>query len=110
RLETPPADGEPLTISGHLNTAMAKLPVFNSPDESQADFQSSEWRARMRKQKNFGLVVNPGGSFGVHSVPPGPYTQRLSAFPPGGGPYGIRAGGAAGAAHSKTCRTFGSAW
>jgi len=92
RLETPPAEGEPLTITGMLNTSMGKPPVFNSPAEAQAFYQTPEWRALMKQQKYFALVVNPDGSFLIDSVPAGSYTLRLNASPPGSGPFG-RPGG-----------------
>jgi hypothetical protein len=38
-------------------------------------------------------MVGANGDFQVDSVPPGSYTLRLSASPPGTGPFGDRNGG-----------------
>ena len=92
RLDTPPSpDDEPLTIGGSLNTAM-NMPGFSSPSDRQAFYQSAEWRAQMKLQKHFAIVVNADGSFMVDSVPPGSYSLTLSASPAGSPAYGPRPG------------------
>src|SRR5262249_40993079 len=73
RLESPPKDGESLTISGSLNIVMESR-NFGSPAETQAFYRSAEWRA-----KHFAVLVNPDGTFTVDSVPPGSYSLTLSA-------------------------------
>jgi hypothetical protein len=91
RLDTPPAEGEPMTIGGSLNTAMNR-PPFASSSDAQAFYQTPEWRAQMKLQKHFAIVVNADGTFMVDSVPPGSYSLTLSASPAGSHAYGPRPG------------------
>jgi hypothetical protein len=88
RFETPPADGEILTVSGNLNTQMPPHPPqFQSQEEATAFFNSPEWKERTRNQKHFGVVVNEDGSLTVDSIPPGTYTLSVNAARPGTRPW-----------------------
>lgn len=91
RLETPPSDDEPLTITGSLHTVMDKPPSFGSPDEASAFYKSPEWMARMKQQKYFAVLVNADGSFVLDSIPPGSYALNMNAAP-AGNPFGPRPG------------------
>jgi hypothetical protein len=88
RLSGVPTDGEPLRISGSLNSKLPTPPSFNSPAESQAFFASAEWKARTKASKYFGVAVANDGSFLVDSVPPGTYNLHLSASKAGSQPFG----------------------
>jgi Carboxypeptidase regulatory-like domain len=79
RFETPPVDGEALTISGNLSSAMLKMPPFSSPEEARAYMNSPEWKAQIQERKSFALAANADGSFTLDSIPPGTYTLDISA-------------------------------
>ena len=86
--ETPPADGEKLTLSGDLNTPMPQRPPsFHSAEEARAFFESPEWKAQMKQIKRFGVAVNTDGSLMLDSIPPGDYTLSIVATKPGNQPW-----------------------
>jgi hypothetical protein len=90
RLQTPPENGEQITLGGSLNTSLPPAPAaFNSPEEARAFFSSPEWAALRKTQKYFGVVVNPDGSFVVDSIPAGTYGLQINAAKPkpGGQPW-----------------------
>lgn len=86
--ETPPADGEKLTISGTMNSAMPERPQnFQNAEAAQAFFSSPEWQAQMKQMKHFGVSVNADGSVMLDSIPPGTYTLNITATKPGLQPW-----------------------
>ncbi len=86
--ETPPVEGEKLTLSGTMNTTMPEQPPsFANAEAAQAFFNSPEWRAKVKQAKHFGVTVNADGSLMLDSIPAGNYTLNVSASKPGGQPW-----------------------
>jgi uncharacterized GH25 family protein len=89
RFETPPEDEQSLTISGNLFLILSR-PSFNTPEESQAFYNSSEGKELAKQQRNFALLVKPDKTFLIDSVPPGTYTLNISAGKKGEQPYMLK--------------------
>jgi hypothetical protein len=79
RFDNPPTNSEFLNFEGNLSGQMPQQrPNFNSPEEAQAYYQSPEWRALARLQKNYSIEMKPDGSFEVDNVVPGNYSLNIS--------------------------------
>jgi hypothetical protein len=52
---------------------------FNSPEEAQAFYNSPEWKALMKQNKNYSIEMKPDGAFTVDDVAPGVYSLNISA-------------------------------
>lgn len=72
-----------VSLSGGLNTPYPQPPVrFTTPAEYQAWSALPETIAAQRQQKNYGVVIQPDGSFSVDGVLPGTYTLNFNANEP----------------------------
>jgi hypothetical protein len=87
RFETPPADGQSLTISGTLSSPGPTLPHFNTPEETRAYLQSPEWKQQVTQRRNFAVAVNADGSLQLDSIPAGTYTLNITAMKAGDRPW-----------------------
>jgi uncharacterized GH25 family protein len=86
--ETPPGEGESLTISGNLSTSMPERPPnFATAEEARAFFDSPEWKEKMKQRKNYSVSVNADGTLALDSIPPGNYTLSLNASKTGSRPW-----------------------
>ena len=79
RFESPPTNGEALTITGHVAGQPPDAPQFNTPAESQAYYQSAAWQAIAKQIKNYTFVVNANGTFMADDIAPGTYVVSISA-------------------------------
>ena len=86
RFESPPAEGEKLTLRGSLSTVLPPLPGGMSAEETRAYFQTPERKAISRQAKNFVVNISDDGSLNVDSIPPGTYMLKVSASKPGSRP------------------------
>jgi hypothetical protein len=86
RFESPPAEGEKLTLRGSLSTVLPPLPGGMSEEEKRAYFQTPERKAISRQAKNFVVIISDEGSLNVDSIPPGTYMLKVSASKPGSRP------------------------
>lgn len=73
RFETPPAEGEKLSLQGSLHTVLPPLPGPMSAEEARAFFQTPEGKARNRQMKIFAVNIADDGSWNADSIPPGTY-------------------------------------
>jgi uncharacterized GH25 family protein len=79
RYETPPVGGENLNLAGRLSSQMPAMPSFNSAEEAQAFYNSTDWKELMKQQKNFAVTICADGTFMIDSVPSGTYSLNISA-------------------------------
>jgi hypothetical protein len=77
--ENPPTNRESLSFEGNLSGQMPQPQSFNSPEEAQAFYNSPEWKALMKQNKNYSIEMKPDGAFTVDDVAPGVYSLNISA-------------------------------
>jgi hypothetical protein len=87
RFESPPAEGEKLSLQGSLSTVLPPVPAGMNPQEARAYYQTPEGKARMQQMKHFAISIADGGSWNVDCIPPGTYTLIISASKPGSSPW-----------------------
>ncbi|MCX6913655.1 MAG: carboxypeptidase regulatory-like domain-containing protein, partial [Verrucomicrobia bacterium] len=80
RFESPPAEGEKLSLQGNVYTALPPLPGRMSAEEAQAFSQTPEGRARSRQAKTFRMNIGDDGAWDADSIPPGNYRITVSAY------------------------------
>ena len=80
RFESPPAEGEKLSLQGNVYTALPPLPGRMSAEEAQAFSQTPEGRARSRQAKTFRMNIGDDGAWNADSIPPGNYRFTVSAY------------------------------
>jgi hypothetical protein len=76
-----------LTYQGNLSDQMPQMPHFDSPTEAHAYFKTPEFQALMKLHKNYGVEMNPDGSFTVEDVVPGTYSLNIFARVNSGNPW-----------------------
>lgn len=77
----------PLHIEAQLNSQMPTMPKFNSSAEAQAFFNTPEWKAAAKQQKNYALELLPNGGFTADNVAPGNYSLTITVRPGGNNPW-----------------------
>jgi hypothetical protein len=87
RFESPPAEGEKLSLQGSLSTLLPPPPASLSAKERNAYYQTPEGKARIRQMKNFVVNIADDGSWNVDSIPPGTYRFSVRAAKPGAQPW-----------------------
>jgi hypothetical protein len=80
RFESPPAEGEKLSLQGNVYTALPPLPGHMSAEEAQAFSQTPEGRERSRHAKTFVINIADDGAWNADSIPPGTYRITVSAY------------------------------
>ena len=86
RFESPPTEGEKLSLQGSLSTVMPPMPGGMSAEEARAYFQSPERKARVQQLKHFAISIADDGSWNVDSIPPGTYRLNITASKTGSRP------------------------
>jgi hypothetical protein len=86
RFESPPAEGEKLSLQGRLSTALPPLPGGMTAEERSAYYQTPEGKARIRQVKTFVVNIADDGSWNADSVPPGTYWINVTAWKAGAQP------------------------
>ncbi|MDR3460574.1 MAG: carboxypeptidase regulatory-like domain-containing protein [Verrucomicrobiae bacterium] len=79
RCEVQPANDAGANFDGRLSHPLPPRPAFHSPDEAKAYYNSPEWKALMKQQKNYVAEIHPDGSFEVDDVVPGTYSMTVDA-------------------------------
>jgi hypothetical protein len=88
RFESPPAEGEKLSLQGSLHTVLPPLPGPLSAEEARAYYQTPEGKARSRQVKSFAVKIGDDGLWHLDSIPPGTYSFNVSAWKSGERPLG----------------------
>ncbi len=86
RYESPPTEGENLSLRAFLRTAPPPLPSGMSAEETRAYYQTPEGKAVSRQDKTFVVNFSDDGSWNADSVSPGTYMLNISAMKPGSRP------------------------
>ena len=76
RFESPPAEGEKLSLQGSPSTVLPPLPGGMSAEEARAYYQTPEGKAISRQAKTFVVNIADDGSWNVDSIPPGTYSLK----------------------------------
>ena len=85
RFESPPAEGEKLSLRGNLYTVLPP-PGSVSAVERRAYYQTPEGKASVSQVKTFVVNIADDGSWNADSVSPGTYMLNISATKPGSRP------------------------
>ena len=83
RFESPPAEGEKLSLRGSLYNVLPPPPGGLSGEEARAYYQTPEGKAITRQAKTFVVNISDDGSWNVDSIPPGTYRITVRASKPG---------------------------
>jgi hypothetical protein len=83
RFESPPAEGEKLSLRASLHNVLPPPPAGISAEETRAYYQTPVGKAIARQAKTFVVNIADDGSWNVDSIPPGTYRINVSASKPG---------------------------
>jgi hypothetical protein len=86
RFESPPTEGEKLSLQGSLYTVLPPPPGSMNGEEARAYYQTPEGKAISRQSKTFVVNIADDGSWNVDSIPPGTYRLNISALKAGSRP------------------------
>jgi len=86
RFESPPAEGEKLSLRGNLYTVLPP-PGSVSAVERRAYYQTPEGKASVSQVKTFVVNIADDGSWNADSIPPGTYRINVTASKPGAQPW-----------------------